>query len=71
MLFNARSLTHITQEINLFTQTHAIDLAIKAESRLQETQSSPFHNTIVNIPAKTHLGGLLAFSRHISYDECE
>jgi hypothetical protein len=62
MFFNARSLTHKTQEINLFTNTHEIDLAIIAESRLQERQTSPFHNTIVNIPAKTHLGGLLAFS---------
>jgi hypothetical protein len=62
MFFNARSITHKTQEINLFTKTHEIDLAIIAESRLQELQSSPFHNTIVNIPAKTHLGGLLAFS---------
>ena len=62
MFFNARSITNKTQEINLFTKTHEIDLAIIAESRLQELQSSPFHNTIVNIPAKTHLGGLLAFS---------
>ena len=57
MFFNARSITHKTQEINLFTQTHEIDLAIIAESRLQETQSSPFQNTFVHIPAKTHLGG--------------
>ena len=62
MFFNARSITHKTQEINLFSKTHEIDLAIIAESRLQELQSSPFHNTIVNIPAKIHLGGLLAFS---------
>jgi len=62
MFFNARSLTHKTQEINLFTSSHQIDLAIIAESRLTENQSSPFPNTIVNIPAKTHLGGLLAFS---------
>jgi hypothetical protein len=62
MFFNARSITHKTQEINLFTKANEIDLAIIAESRLQANQTSPFHNTIVNIPAKTHLGGILAFS---------
>ena len=62
MFFNARSLAHKTQEINLFTSSHQIDLAIIAESRLTENQSSPFRNTVVNIPAKTHLGGILAFS---------
>ena len=62
MFFNARSLTHKTQEINLFTKEKEIDLAIIAESRLTENQSSPFSNTIVNISAKQHLGGILAFS---------
>ena len=62
MFFNARSITYKSQEINLFTQANKIDLAIIAESRLQANHSSPFHNTIVNIPAKTHLGGILAFS---------
>ena len=54
MYFNARSITHKTQEINSFSKANEIDLAIIAET-------SPFHNTIVNIPAKTHLG-ILAFS---------
>jgi len=62
MFFNARSITHKTQEINLFAKEKEIDLAIIAESRLTETQSSPFLNTIVNMPAKQHLGGVLAFS---------
>lgn len=62
MFFNARSITHKTQEINLFTSTQKIDLAIIAESRLKENQDSPFHNTIVNISAKEHQGGILAFS---------
>ena len=62
MFFNARSITHKTQEINLFTSTQKIDLAIVAESRLKENQDSPFHNTIVNISAKEHQGGILAFS---------
>ena len=62
MFFNARSITHKTQEINLFTKEKNIDLAIIAESRLQENQESPFYNTLVNIPAKKHLGGILAFS---------
>jgi hypothetical protein len=62
MFFNARSITHKTQEINLFTSTHKIDLAIIAETRLKENQDSPFHNTLVNISAKKHLGGILAFS---------
>ena len=62
MFFNARSLTHKTQEINLFTKEKQIDLAIIAESRLMENQSSPFSNTLVNISAKQHLGGILAFS---------
>lgn len=56
MFFNARSITHKTQEINLFAKEKEIDLAIIAESRLTETQSSPFLNTIVNMPAKQHLG---------------
>jgi hypothetical protein len=62
MFFNARSITHKIQEINLFTSNQKIDLAIIAESRLKENQESPFHNTIVNISAKQHLGGILAFS---------
>ena len=62
MFFNARSITHKTQEINLFTKEKEIDLAIIAESRLTEYQSSPFFNTLVNISAKKHLGGILAFS---------
>jgi hypothetical protein len=62
MFFNARSITHKTQEINLFTKEKNIDLAIIAESRLQENLESPFYNTLVNLPAKRHLGGLLAFS---------
>ena len=62
MFFNARSITHKTQEINLFTSTQKIDLAIIAESRLKENQDSPFHNTIVNISAKEHQGGIIAFS---------
>ena len=36
MFFNARSITHKTQEIDLFTSTQKIDLAIIAESRLKE-----------------------------------
>ena len=62
MFFNARSITHKTQEINLFTKEKEIDLAIIAESRLTENQESPFFNTLVNITAKQHLGGILAFS---------
>ena len=62
MFFNARSLTHKIEEINLFTSNHNVDLAIIAESRLTENQTSPFTNTIVNISAKQHLGGILAFS---------
>jgi hypothetical protein len=62
MFFNARSITHKIQEINLFTRNQNIDLAIIAESRLQENLESPFHNTIINISAKKHLGGILAFS---------
>ena len=62
MFFNARSITHKIQEINLFTSNHKIDLAIIAESRLKENQTSPFSNTLVNINAKQHLGGILAFS---------
>ena len=62
MFFNARSITHKTQEIDLFTSTQKIDLAIIAESRLKENQDSPFNNTIVNISAKEHQGGILAFS---------
>ena len=62
MFFNARSLTYKTQEINLFTEEKEIDLAIIADSRLTENQSSPFSNTNVNISAKKHHGGILAFS---------
>ena len=52
MFFNARSITHKIQEINLFTSNQKIDLAIIAESRLKENQTSPFSNTLVNINAK-------------------
>ena len=62
MFFNARSITHKIQEINLFTSNHKIDLAIIAETRVKENQESPFHITIVNISAKQYLGGILAFS---------
>jgi len=62
MFFNARSLTHKIEEIKLFTSNHQIDLAIIAESRLTESQASPFSNTLVNISAKRYLGGILAFS---------
>jgi len=62
MFFNARSITHKIQEINLFTSNQKIDLEIIAESRLKENQTSPFSNTLVNINAKQHLGGILAFS---------
>ena len=62
MFFNARSITHKIQEINLFTSKQKIDLAIIAESRLKENQTSPFHNTLVNLPAKQHLGGVIAFT---------
>lgn len=62
MFFNARSITHKIQEINLFTSNQKIDLAIIAESRLKENQTSPFHNTLVNLPAKQHLGGVIAFT---------
>ena len=64
MILKRAELTHKIQEINLFTNQENIDLAIIAESRLKKNLISPFpfHNTLVNIPAKNQLGGILAFS---------
>ena len=69
VFYNARSIQYKHEEIDLFTKEKEIDLAIIAETRITRDKNSPFKNTIVNIPASRHSGGLLAFS-HCHYELC-